>query len=180
MKKKNKGFTLLELVIIVAILAITAGFAGPAMTTMIADSRISSGANDFVAALQFAKTEAAARISTVSICMKNDSNKCDAGQDWRTGWVVFVDDNADGTRDDNEEVLLVHEALNQKITFRNADQVKSNIIYQPSGTTSITAAQVLMVCDDRGFIDAARGVLVTITGRGSVMKAADSGVNSCL
>ncbi len=181
MNTKTSGFTLLELVIIVTILALTMAFAAPGMMTLIADNRISSNVNDYVAALQFAKTEAAARLSPVSICKSNNNqDNCNAGGDWQQGWIVFTDDNANGTLDGGEQILLVHEALDQRITFGGTAQIQDFITYQPSGTTSITSAQVLIMCDDRGFIDAARGVLVTITGRGNVMKASDTGQGSCL
>ena len=181
MSKKPGGFTLLELVIVVAVLAITSAFAAPSVMTMIADNRISSSVNDYVAALQFAKTEAAARISPVTLCKANDNlNNCVAAGDWQQGWLVFTDANADASVDAGEEILLVHEALDEKITFGGTAQVQDFITYRPSGTTSITSAQVLVMCDNRGFIDAARGVLVTITGRGSVMKASDTGHGSCL
>jgi len=178
---KTRGFTILELVIIVAILGITAAFAAPGMMTIISNNRISSDVNDFVAALQFAKTESATRISPVTICKMNaTANGCDGGGDWQKGWIVFADVNADRKVDADDEILLKHEALDNRITFRGTAQVKDFITYQPSGMSSVTSAQVLIMCDDRGFIDAARGVLVTITGRGSVMKASDTGQASCL
>ncbi len=181
MNRKNAGFTLLELVIIIAILAITMAIAAPSLSTMISDNRITSGVNDFTAALQFAKAEAAARISPVTICKKNNaSNNCTVGNDWQQGWIVFADTNGDGDVDGDDVILLNHEALDARLSFGGTAQVASLITYQPSGTTSITSAQVLIMCDNRGFVSAARGVLVTITGRGSVMKASDTGQASCL
>ena len=181
MNRKSTGFTLLELVIIVTILAITSAFAAPGVMSMIADNRISSSVNDYVAALQFAKTEAAARISPVTLCKANNNlNNCVAGGDWQQGWVVFADANSNASVDGGEQILLVHEALDPQITFGATAQLQDFITYRPSGTTSINSAQVLIMCDNRGFIDASRGVLVTITGRGSVMKASDTGQGSCL
>ena len=181
MGTKNKGFTILELVIIVAILSVLMAFAGPSLSTMIANNRISGGVNDFVAAMQFAKTEAAARISPVTICKKKDnSSDCDGGGDWQRGWIVFVDVNSDADVDSDDQILMNHEALDSRITFGGTAQVQDAITFQSSGTTSVTSAQVLIMCDERGFIDAARGVLVTITGRGSVLKASDTGQAACL
>jgi type IV fimbrial biogenesis protein FimT len=178
---RSRGFTLLELFIIVVILAITMAFAAPGVTTMLANERITTGVNDFVAALQFAKTEAATRLNPVTICKRNAAGSdCVAGGDWSAGWIVFSDVDGDASVDGGETVLLTHEALNANISFGGTAGVTTSITYQPSGTTSITNTEVLIMCDARGFGDSARGVLVTITGRGNTMKASDSGQNSCL
>lgn len=180
----NRGFTLLELIIIVGILGITMAFAAPGLSTMISNNRISSDASDFVAALQLAKAEAAARINPVTICKKNaSSTACNAGGDWSQGWIVFSDINDNGAVDAGagETVLLTHDALNARITFGGTAGVANLITYRPSGTTSVNSTEVLIICDDRGFdANASKGILVTITGRGNVMKATDTGQATCL
>lgn len=181
MNTRSKGFTLLELIIIIAILAISMAFAAPALSTLISNERISSSVNDFVAALQYAKTEAASRVNPVTICKRNtDGDGCVAGGDWSAGWIVFSDPNGNASVDAGEPVLLRHEALDARITFGGTAGVATSITYRPSGTSSVNNTEVLIICDDRGFADSARGVLVTITGRGNVMKASDTGQNSCL
>ena len=147
---------------------------------MIANNRISGGASDFVAALQFAKAEAVARVNPVTLCKSADSTGCNGAGDWQQGWIVFSDDNGDGAVDGAEEVLLIHEALNAKITFGGTAGVTDSITIRPSGTSSITSIEVLIICDDRGFDINSRGILITITGRGSVMTASDTGQITCL
>jgi type IV fimbrial biogenesis protein FimT len=177
----SKGFTLLELVIIIAILGITMAFAAPGLGTMISNNRISGAVNDFVAAQQLAKAEAASRVNPATLCKRNAAGSdCVAGGDWSAGWIVFSDNNGNAAVDGGETVLLRHEALDARITFGGTAGVTTSITYQPSGTTSVTSTEVLIICDDRGFAQSAKGVLVTITGRGSVMKAADTGQEECL
>ncbi len=179
----SKGFTLLELMIVIAILGITMAFAAPGLSTLISNNRISSDASDFAAALQLAKAEAVARVNPVVICKKNTtSNGCISSGDWSQGWIVFSDDNGNGGVDagSGETVLLVHEALEARITFGGTTGVTDSITYRPSGTTSVTSTEILIICDDRGFDASARGILVTITGRGSMMKASDTGQTTCL
>ncbi len=77
MRNYDKGFTLLELMMGVAILGITMAFATPSFTTLISNNRISGNANDFISALQLAKAEAAARINPTTICNRNAAgNAC--------------------------------------------------------------------------------------------------------
>jgi type IV fimbrial biogenesis protein FimT len=177
----SKGFTLLELMMVITILGITLGLAAPGLGAMISNNRISGGINDFVAAQQFAKAEAASRLNPATMCKRNVAGSdCVAGGDWSAGWIVFSDNNGNAAVDAGETVLLRHEALNDRITFGGTAGVAAFVTYQPSGTSSITNTEVLIICDDRGFDKSAKGVLVTITGRGSVMKASDTGQITCL
>lgn len=178
---KGRGFTLLELLMALAILGITMAFATPSFITIISNNRISSGASDFVSALQLAKAESAARITPVTICKKNTAGSgCLTTGNWQQGWIVFSDINGDGAVSAGDTIVLNHQALDTRITFGGTAGVTDSITYNPSGTTSITAVQVLIMCDNRGFADSAKGILITITGRGNVLKATDTGQTTCL
>ena len=183
MVTNSKGFTLLELIIVITILGISLAISAPGLRTMIVNNRISSNASDFASALQLAKAEAVARLNPVIVCKKNAaSTGCIAGGDWSQGWIVFSDDNDNGTVDaPNEAVLLVHEALHERISFGgNTSEVDTSITFRPSGISSVTTTSTLIICNDNLFDHSARGILVTITGRGSVMKAGETGQTTCL
>ena len=181
MGTNTKGFTLIELIIVIGIMGIVMLFAVPNFIEMIANNRISSSTSDFIGSLQLAKAESAARITPVSVCKKNSaSTACVAGGDWEQGWIVFIDANANGAVNAGDTVLQVHEALHTGITFRGTAGVADFINYTPSGRTSITGTEILMMCDARGYGDSALGVLITITGRGNALKAANTGETTCL
>ncbi|RLA09510.1 MAG: hypothetical protein DRQ59_13070, partial [Gammaproteobacteria bacterium] len=65
------------------------------------------------------------------------------------------------------------------LTYRGTALVKTDITFNPSGSTSITSIQAVIACDDRGFASG-KGIIITITGRGSAMKATETGQNTCL
>jgi len=168
----SKGFTLLELIIVITIVGITMAIAVPGFRTMIANNRISSSASDFASALQLAKAEAVARVNSVTICKKNSaSTDCATDGDWSQGWIVLSGGN----------VLLVHEALHADITFGGEEGVDDSITFRPSGTSDVDGTKVLTICDERGLEYSSRAIRVTITGRGSVMKATDIvGLTACI
>ena len=177
----DKGFTLVELIMALGVLGLTMAFAVPSFVTVISNNRISSSANDFVGSLQLAKAESAARIEPTTICKKNIAGTgCLTSGDWQQGWIVFSDNNGNAAVDAGDTVVLNHEALDSQITFNGTAGVTNSITFNPSGRTSITGTQVLIMCDARGFAESAKGILVTITGRGNVMKASDTGQIACL
>ncbi len=181
MDKKSNGFTLLELLMGVAILGIIMGIATPSFVELISNNRMSSGVHDFVGALQMAKAESAARVVPATVCKKNVAGSgCLASGDWQQGWIVFTDLNGNASVDAGDTVVLNHEALGTGITFDGTAGVGNAITYNPSGTTSITGTQVLIMCDARGYAESAMGILITITGRGNVMKATNTGQTTCL
>ena len=65
--------------------------------TVIENSRMSAGVNEFVAAVQLARSEAVKRRLPVTLCRSSDSTSatpsCGTGAAWQDGWIVFVDDN---------------------------------------------------------------------------------------
>ncbi len=177
----GKGFTLLELIVALGILGLTMAFAVPSFDALISNNRISSGASDFVGSLQLAKAESAARTTPATICKKNIAGTgCLTAGDWQQGWIVFSDINGNAAVDAGDTVVLNHEALDSQITFNGTAGVTNSITFNPSGRTSITGTQVLIMCDARGFAESAKGILVTMTGRGSVMKASNTGQTACL
>ncbi|MDV3514569.1 GspH/FimT family pseudopilin [Stenotrophomonas sp. C1657] len=82
----SSGFTLLELMVTVAVLAILVTVALPSFSAMIAGNRITAAGNDLMAGLQFARHEAIRRNDAVQVCASADGQACsDAG--WNR-WIV--------------------------------------------------------------------------------------------
>jgi len=103
LKKSNDGFTLVELMMTIAIAMILMTIAVPSFTIMINNSKITSKTNEFISSLNLARSEALKRSNNVSICKSNDDfSACDGSADdsfSKKGWLVFSDCNANGTLD---------------------------------------------------------------------------------
>jgi len=83
---KQSGFTLIELMVVISILAILLGIGVPSFRATIEGNRITTVANDLVGALQFARSEAVKRGTNVTLCSSNDQATCSGG--WVNGWVA--------------------------------------------------------------------------------------------
>jgi type IV fimbrial biogenesis protein FimT len=85
----QKGFTLIELMITLAVLAIVLGMAAPSFSSMLQDNRASALGSELQGALQFARSEAVKRRQSVVICRSNAAaSGCENGTDWSGGWLV--------------------------------------------------------------------------------------------
>jgi type IV fimbrial biogenesis protein FimT len=103
MKKRMHGFTLLELMVVLVLAGIILGLGIPAMGDFIRNARITAAANDVMAALHFARSEAIKRRAPVTVCTSTNALDVEpdcAASPTLAGWIVFVDDNGNGQRDE--------------------------------------------------------------------------------
>lgn len=93
----RRGFTLVELMVTVAVVAILAAVAVPGMQSFLAKSGMNAVKDDFAIALQRARLDAINRNTCVSICQlrAGTSNTCATGAalgNWHQGWIVYLND----------------------------------------------------------------------------------------
>ena len=94
MMGKIKGFTLVELMVTLAVAAIALGIAIPSFNQTMRNNSSSALGSELAGALNYARSEAVKRAKRVSICASNDGATCLAANNWKEGWLVFIDDAA--------------------------------------------------------------------------------------
>ncbi|HUE92919.1 GspH/FimT family pseudopilin [Pseudomonas sp.] len=163
MPEQSRAFTLVELLIAIAILAVLMGVAIPAYNEMTLGSKLRSQANELVAGAVLARSEAIKRNSAVRMCVSADGASCIAGG-WEQGWVVFHDVDDDGALDVGEAVLLQHQAAAPG--FKITGSVTS-VRFQATGLGATQAS--LTVCRATPTVGGQeRVVAISLTGRASV------------
>lgn len=103
---KSFGFTLVELMVTVAVLAILTAAAVPSFATIFNRNRLSALSNDVVSSLQTARMESLRRGQRVVLCRSADGATCSTGNPW-TGWIVFTDANGNNAPDSSADILRV-------------------------------------------------------------------------
>ena len=89
---QRSGFSIIEVLIVVAIAAIITAIAIPAFNVFIGNARTSAITNEFVSALNLARSEAMKRGRDVTVCPRNiDGTDCDLDRNWIDGWMVKVE-----------------------------------------------------------------------------------------
>ena len=133
------GFSLLELIITLAISAILIGLAVPSLKSFMGTSEISATTNDFVHSLQTARSEAIKRAGPVGLCPSADPMAAEPGCDvtsYVSGWIVFFDADGNGQRDAGEELVLRSEARAGRFTFTPDATFEQRIYFGESGTSA--------------------------------------------
>jgi type IV fimbrial biogenesis protein FimT len=147
MESKTNGFTLVELLTALIVLAILFGIAIPSFRNFILNNRTTTTQNDLVTAFTYARSEALRRGTPVSVCASKDASTCSGDVDWATGWIVFVDSGAaTGTRepaDANEVVLQAWASTSADMSV--SGNTTSYIQYGPTGVISSPGAATFQV-----------------------------------
>lgn len=145
---RNAGFTLTELIVTVAILAIVVGFAIPSLQSFVSSSRVSTLANEFTSGLSYTRGEAVNRNTCVTMCITADPSAANptcttALNDWNNGWIIFANPNCNASAlDDRDQLLQVYEGAPtgpQLITSSGGGAVRS-ITFTSRGVPSAIGA----------------------------------------
>jgi type IV fimbrial biogenesis protein FimT len=154
--KKNNGFTIIELLITLALVTMLAGFALPALQDLVVNNRATTQANNFLTALTLARSEAIKRRTNVNVVATNGA---DGANEWGPGWQV----TSGGTTIRDFEAAFGS-------TLNSVGDV-ATITFDPSGMLSAPAAGTdltFQLRPDSCEGNMARDITMTRTGRASV------------
>ena len=138
--KNAHGFTLIELMVTLAIFAIVTMLAFPGFQLYQQNSARVTNINDLVAAFNLSRSEAVKQGLNVIVCASADQATCSGANDWTTGWIAFVDADNNAALNAGDTTILTHGALSgANLVFNDVEGGLSSITYQSTGITATPA-----------------------------------------
>ena len=138
--RRQGGFTVTELMVVVAIVAILLGLGVPSFRYVTNAYRMSAEINGLLGDLQYARAEAIRRGQPVTACVSTNGTACTGGSNWAGGWIVFSDPNGNQTVDAAEVIVRRQAAFTgtTRDTF-NASGGLTAITYNREGFATTAA-----------------------------------------
>ena len=153
----NRGFTLIELMIVMAIFALILSFGIPQYNTLVMNGRISSKTNELQGLLQLARSEAVTNRVQTLVCGSTDQTNCNTNN-WEQGVIAFRNRDGNGIAA-ADELIRVIPAATDAITIRGPN---GSLRYLTDGT--MTGSQTIRICDSRG-VNSSRQVFINTSGQ---------------
>ncbi|NMM28351.1 MAG: prepilin-type N-terminal cleavage/methylation domain-containing protein [Glaciimonas sp.] len=186
---KSNGFTLVELMVVVAIAAILSAIAAPSLKRLIQSTTISSNVNTFLADMRYARSESIRRGGGVVMCRSDDpeaaSPTCGSGSGpngngWVSGWIIFHDLDNNGQKAAAETLLRVQSPITSINTIVEDSKGSSSTKFQFTATGRTynlnSATTLTFGSPDLFKSDVQRTVCVSLNGR---TRIAGDGSTAC-
>lgn len=170
----QRGFTLTELLLTLAVVVVLTGLAIPAMGNLLQRTGVSASSNTLVAALRQARQAAVYSNANSLLCPSIDGRHCSAGADWQHGWLIGQDRDRDGQPDALPSA--VGQAMPSTIRVIGSS-ARVHIRFRADGS-SPGSNMTLLVCR-RGKTRGARRVVLANSGRVRTAKASPKQAGAC-
>ena len=178
-RRCSSGFTLLEALVVLALVAVLAGMAAPAMGRLRQQHRMQAQAEALFSSLMLARSEALRQQQRVTVCARTPDDRCASAGPWTQGWMVFVDTNANAQRESQERLLQKHDALPSGMALEGNSLVSRYVSYGLEGRSQTISgafqAGTLTLCQ----ADATQGwqLVINALGKPRLEKAAADACN---
>jgi type IV fimbrial biogenesis protein FimT len=147
-----RGVTLVELLVVLGVIAIIAGFAAPIFSGLLLDSRRTAAVFTALHGINFARQLAAIRGEAIRLCGSHDAQQCSGVSDWSSGLLVADE------RDSLRRSLPLPGGAGASAIRAN----RHNVTFE--GGTGFATPATLTICDRRGD-PAARAIIISRSGR---------------
>jgi type IV fimbrial biogenesis protein FimT len=158
-QRQQRGFTLIEQIMVLAIMAALTGAVAPPMHALLARNRVQSAQMELIAGLQHARGTAVQSGTRVVFCPSRDASRCSNETLWDGGWLLGTDRNHDNQPDG---APLRVGGGQTRVTIQSTAG-RRYVAFQPDGSSP--GSNLSIVICDAGGGGAPLSVVVSNAGR---------------
>jgi len=173
MHNKISAFTLVELLVTIAVGAIVLAIGVPSFQNIMQTNQLATQTNKFISAMNYARSEAVKRKENVIICPSTASGVCNAGNSFENGWLIYVDEDRSSDFTAGDTSLWLNGALSNSLTLRGNTNVANQIVFNSRGRPSASGSLIVCVDDDRTL---ARRIVVPLSGNLRLAESSTNGI----
>ncbi len=163
----GRGFTLVEMMVVLAVMEVLLAMAGPKLAGFSANSQLNGVKTAFTNAIALARSEAAKRGTSVFLRAKGTPA---TGNEFAQGWEVIADDDGSGSVSGGDTLVRGFDALPASLKLSGG----ALLTYRATGYLAGSADQTFLLCRIAGSTE---GYRVTVSPSGS---ADVSAINTCV
>ena len=158
MRRQQRGFTLIEATLSLAVLGIVAGIAIPTVTGTVSAAHAGTAKSAMVETFSKALTHSTITGVEVVLCPTSGGDACIDTTDWSGGWIAFADLDGNRSRGPGETLLQKQAAFAHGVHLRSTSGRK-RLVFQPQCGAAAGSNVTFTLCDSRGAAKASTLVL---------------------
>lgn len=171
-RKGVTGFSLIELMVTLSVMAVLLGLAAPSMLKLVLTRQANLLTHELITSINLARSEAIKRNSRVVLCKSSDGASCVTAGSWDQGWILFQDANNNALIDLTEVVLRRQNPANMGVTLTGNANVANYLSMSPSGMPKLISgafqAGTLSLCTTPATEESSRQIVLSLSGRARV------------
>ncbi|WP_218352664.1 GspH/FimT family pseudopilin [Alteromonas lipotrueiana] len=164
---KQRGLTLVELMITVAIVAILMTVGAPGISSMLQQNQVIADINNISSVARAARFTAVDEGTEVILCPTKDYKKCK--NNWKEAKMAFIDENGNGELDENDILIAATEPLSDSNKVKG---ISGSLVFGPDGSVSKQAT--IEICPSSKDNKSASALLISLYGRLAVATDSDN------
>jgi type IV fimbrial biogenesis protein FimT len=167
------GFTMIEMLMTIAIAAILTALAVPSFRYITNANRIASELNGLLGDLQLARSQAIKDGRTVTVCQSSDGSSCTNSTSWQDGWIVFSDPTNVGVWDAGETYVRKQARFSGTDSFVASNNVSAISFNREGYAVAIPTGTVVTLQDSTSNAAWTRCLIVNLSGQMMSERAGD-------